>query len=41
MKKYTIESAEAKHTIRRKGISEAIKFKNSLDRFQNWIIKEK
>jgi len=40
MKKYRIESKKGSYTKRFRNIQEAIEFKNSLCKFQHWIIRE-
>jgi len=40
MKKFRIESKQRIYTKRFRTMAEAVNFKNSLCRFQNWIIKE-
>ena len=40
MKKYRIESKKGSYTKRFRTMQEAIEFKNTLYKFQHWIIKE-
>lgn len=40
MKKFRIESKHKIYTKRFRTMQEAIEFKNTLCKFQNWIIKE-